>query len=345
MELCLATSSPDGCLDMLRMFFMSKSKNPIEDFVFSLSDDQFQLLIDSVDKRKDKEMYGFTSLEEAAFKYGRKPVCPHCGSRNYIVNGHTPSYHKRYRCLDCDCSYTLLSDSIFNSSKISFHKLTKYIQLMTFNVPLKECMEILEITSNTANLWRKKIFQTVNDYQNHLILRNRVWLDETYIEDYKILGSNYKEKRLRGLSRTKICIVVAIDSYKNMIAIICGHGKPSSSRIYKTVKDHIEPNSTIIHDGEKAHNKLIQELHLKSEVYKADCKDDNYLNHMALINNMCGWIKRYIWRFIGMDVENLQTYLNWYVYLLRCQRDNDKWEKNERILRHLLLERTKYTRK
>ena len=66
---------------------------------------------------------------------------------------------------------------------------------------------------------------------------------------------------------------------------------------------------------------------------------------MALINNMCGWIKRYIWRFIGMDVENLQTYLNWYVYLLRCQRDNDKWAKNERILRHLLLERTRYTRK
>ena len=81
---------------------MSKSKNPIEDFVFSLSDDQFQLLIDSVDKRKDKEMYGFTSLEEESFKYGRKPVCPHCGSRNYIVNGHTPSYHKKYRCLDCD---------------------------------------------------------------------------------------------------------------------------------------------------------------------------------------------------------------------------------------------------
>ena len=198
---------------------------------------------------------------------------------------------------------------------------------MTFNVPLKECMEILEITSNTANLWRKKIFQIVNDYQNHLLLKDRVWLDETCIEDYKILGSDYKEKRLRGLSRTKICIVVAIDSYKNMIAIICGHGKPSSTRIYKTVKNHIEPNSTIIHDGEKAHNKLIQELHLKSEVYKADCKDDNYLNHMALINNMCGWIKRYIWRFIGMDVDNLQSYLNWYVYLLRCQRDNNKWKK------------------
>lgn len=28
-----------------------------------------------------------------------------------------------------------------------------------------------------------------------------------------------------------------------------------------------------------------------------------------------------------MDVDNLQSYLNWFVYLLRCQRDNNKWKK------------------
>ena len=37
-------------------------------------------------------------------------------------------------------------------------------------------------------------------------------------------------KHLRGLSKSKICIVVAIDQYQNMIAIISGHGKPSSKR-------------------------------------------------------------------------------------------------------------------
>lgn len=46
-----------------------------------------------------------------------------------------------------------------------------------------------------------------------------------------------------------------------------------------------------------------------------------------------------------MDVENLQTHLNWFIYLQRCKRDNDKWSKSERILRHLILERTRYTRK
>lgn len=130
-----------------------------------------------------------------------------------------------------------------------------------------------------------------------------------------------------------------------MVVIICGHGKCSSDRIYKTLHNHIRPNSIIVNDGEKAHNKLIRELNLKSEVYKANTKDSSYFEKMALINNMCSWIKRYIWRFIGMDVENLQTYLNWFIYLQRCKRDNDKWPKSERILRHLILERTRYTRK
>ena len=46
-------------------------------------------------------------------------------------------------------------------------------------------------------------------------LYNRVWIDETYIEDYQVLESDNNEKHPRGLSKTKIC----------------GHGKPSSKRV------------------------------------------------------------------------------------------------------------------
>lgn len=94
-------------------------------------------------------------------------------------------------------------------------------------------------------------------YISNRLIYNRVWIDEKYVEDYQVLESN-NEKHPRRLSKTKICIVVAIDSNKNM----------------------------------------------------------------AMINNMCGWLKRYIWRFIGMEVENLQSYLNWFIYLQRCKERN-----------------------
>lgn len=319
-------------------------ENKYQEYVFSLSKEQFRELSAAVDMRIDKELYGVTTCEEAAEMYQREPRCPKCGSKSQHEDGHTQAGHKRYRCEECGSSYTLLSDSIFNSAKIPFHKLMGYINLMSFNVPLEMCCEILNISSNTADLWRRKIFKTIDDYQNHLKLFKRIWIDETYIDDYSIMHNPF-EKRKRGLSKDKICIVVAIDIYKNMVAVICGHGKPSSRRIYKALRDHVIPGSTIVHDGDHSHNYLIKKLNCDSEVYKADSKDPEYLKNMALINNMCGWLKRYIGHFIGMNISNLQTYLNWFIYLHRCKRDDEKWPKTTRILRHLVLMRTRFTRK
>lgn len=283
---------------------MSKSTQEIENFVFSLSPDEFSDLQRIVNKRIDFDLYGFTTFEEAAEHYGRKPVCPKYGSLNWHSDGFTPAHHKKFKCEDCEESYTLLSNSIFNSAKIPFHKPAKYISLMGFNVPLATCCEVVGIASNTAELWRKKIFATVDNYQKHLVLRGRVWIDETYIEDYS-LSTLMTKKHPRGLSHRKICIVVAIDSRRKMVAVLSGHGKPSAKRIRKALLSHIERGSTIVHDGEKGHNELIEALNCTSAVYKSEDKSEETLRHMAMVNNMCAWVKRYLRRFIGMDLNNL----------------------------------------
>ena len=323
---------------------MSKYSNPIEDYVFSLSSKDFKDLINFINKRIDKDKYGFTSFEEAAISYQRIPSCPKCRSTSYHLDGKTNAGYTRYRCNECNTSYTLLTNSIFNSAKIPLHKLINYIQLMSYNVPLELLCEVLDIANNTAELWRKKIFATVNDYQDHLVLSGTVWIDETFIEDYEIEAIN-NGKHLRGLSRSKICIVAAIDNNKNMVAIIAGHGKPSSKRILKALKPHIKEGSKIVHDGEHAHYKLIEELKCTEQYVKANTKDPYYLEKMSLINNMCSWLKRYIRRFVGMDINNLQSYLNWFIYLQRVKASDEKWPKNDRILRHLLLSNSKFTRK
>ena len=46
-----------------------------------------------------------------------------------------------------------------------------------------------------------------------------------------------------------------------------------------------------------------------------------------------------------MEVENLQSYLNWFIYLHRCKSDNEKLPKSNRILLHLVLERVRFKRK
>ena len=78
------------------------------------------------------------------------------------------------------------------------------------------------------------------------------------------------------------------------------------------------------------------------EAYKADVKDPVYLECMAMVNNLCSWIKRYLWRFTGMDPANLQSYLNWYVNLFRVNQAQERWPKTERVVRHLLMAETQY---
>lgn len=280
-------------------------------------------------------------MQEAAINYGKLPVCPKCGNKSFFKDRISDNGLQRYKCKICDKRFDILSNTIFNSTNLSFDTLMRYISCMIQYPSLALIETVLDISHPTAFLWRHKLFATVNDYQDHLILKDKVWIDETYISDSAIVNE-YGEKR--GLSKNKICIVVAIDIYKNMVAIICGHGKPSSKRIEDALLLHIKPGSLIIHDGERAHLSLIEKLNSTDEVYIANTNDQSYLHNMKLINSACAWLKRYIYKFIGMKQENLQSYLNWFVYLFKVKRDKEKYPEADRVLRHLLLNSSHFTR-
>lgn len=319
------------------------NKNPYEDFVFSLSKDELKQLKDAMTLRENKERYGVSSFEELAIKYNRRIACPKCGSINYVLDSHSPNGKQRYLCKECGNRYGILTNSIFHSTNKSFDTWITYLTLMAFNVPLEMTEEICKISHPTAMLWRKKIFSTVDGYQNRIKLKGTVWIDETYILDSSLIHDEQFSTK-RGLSNNLLCIVVAIDAFENIYATICGHGKPTKKRIYDALKDHIEEDSLVIHDGERAHSYLIEKLNLRSQVYKADVKSKEYLEQMAPINNMCSWIKRYIYRYIGMKTSNLQSYLNWFVYLFRVKKSDEKWPKIPRLLRHLVLTETQFKR-
>ncbi|MBO5529003.1 MAG: hypothetical protein J6A47_06775 [Bacilli bacterium] len=66
---------------------------------------------------------------------------------------------------------------------------------------------------------------------------------------------------------------------------------------------------------------------------------------MQLISSFSSWVKRFLSRFTGTRTdEYLQGYLNWFAYLFRIKRQDEKYPKNERLPRHLLLTDAKLTR-
>ena len=52
-----------------------------------------------------------------------------------------------------------------------------------------------------------------------------------------------------------------------------------------------------------------------------------------LASHMSGWLQRFLYKVMGMRMENLQSYLNWFVYLFQIKRDDEKYPKVERVIR------------
>ena len=69
---------------------------------------------------------------------------------------------------------------------------------------------------------------TVSGHRDRIVLRGIVWVDEAYVNDTD-LSMGYGQARKRGLSLQKLCARIAIDVHKNPAAVVCAHGRNSST--------------------------------------------------------------------------------------------------------------------
>ncbi len=317
------------------------ASNPYEGVVPSLGTEDFDALCAAVAARKCRSLIGAGTLDEAAGLWRPHPDCPSCGFPDCAHDGRTPAGRQRWRCPVCGTAFSALTGTVLEYSKKELPAWERFITCMCHNAPIDLIAGICEIRHKTAFEWRHRVLATVDGCQDRLVLRGRVRIDELYLTDSDIVrGSGFARKR--GLSKGKICIAVAIDASKNAVAVICGHGKPSSKRTKDALLAHIAPGSAIVHDMERSHPALVRAAGCADEAYGADAAGPAYLEAMGLVNNLCSWLRRYLFRFPGMKKSNLQSYLNWFVYLFRVRRDEGKWPKTARVLRHLLMSDSRY---
>ncbi len=181
----------------------------------------------------------------------------------------------------------------------------------------------------TSRYWLEKLFLILGEYQNSIVLSEKIWLDETYYSIMlKDIVLNEDGTKLRGLSINKVCIGAATDEHHRVLLLFEGYGKPSPKTSYTTFADHIAPNSTLIHDGEKSHNKLISELCLINEQHPtAETKVlEDFENSLDPVNHIHYLTKRFLYSHSGFDRSQIQDYLNLYSSIL-----NPPFDKLEKI--------------
>lgn len=185
----------------------------------------------------------------------------------------------------------------------------------------------------TSRYWLQKLFLALEGVQRDIVLSDFIWFDETF---YSVRSDDIVRKengnKLRGLSQNQICIGVATDKQYSVF-LVEGAGKPTQKRTLETFRSHIKPGSTLIHDEESAHIKLVQELNLKSVVYSSkDLKGlpdrDNPLNP---VNRVHAIMKKFLNSHSGFLRDDIQNYLNLFAFV--TNPPSDMLEKVELVIK------------
>ena len=242
--------------------------------------------------------------------------CPHCKSKQFVKKGITANGVQRYL---CSCRQTFLSttNTIFDNHKITISEWMEYCLNLFRYVSINADSWNNKNAFSTSRYWLEKLFMTLENYQQSIVLSGMVWLDETY---YPVINSDIDRKddgsKYRGLSHNQICIGAATDK-ENVVCVIEGTGKPSQRKTYEAFSARIAKGSTLVHDEESTHKKLVSRLGLTSQVYSSKdlkgFKDSE--NPMNPINRVHDSLKKFLNAHSGFNRDCLQGYLNLFTFV------------------------------
>lgn len=265
---------------------------------------------------KERHKKVVDSSEAAMINSYTPDKCPFCGSPIFKKNGHTRSGVQRYMC-DCGKTFLPTTGTIFDEHRIPISEWTDYCLNLFRHVSITADSWNNKNAFRTSRYWLQKLFLTLEEVQNNVVLSRIVWLDETF---YSVRSDDIVRKdngdKLRGLSINQLCIGVATDK-TNSVILLEGTGKPSQKKTLETFKNHIEHGAHLIHDDDNSHLRLIEELSLESTAYpskfmKGLPDNENPLNP---VNRVHAILKNFLNSHSGFKREDIQGYLNLFAFV------------------------------
>jgi transposase-like protein len=235
----------------------------------------------------------------------------------------------------CECRKTFLptTGTIFDEHKISISEWIEYCLNLFRHVSITADSWNNKNAFTTSRYWLQKLFLTLENVQDDVVLSEYIWLDETF---YTVRSNDIERtdsgEKLRGVSRNQICIGVATDKQYSVF-FVQGTGKPTQKKTFELFRKHINPCSTLIHDKESAHNKLVKELSLKSVSYDSKMlkglpDNENPLNP---VNRVHAILTKFLNSHSGFNRKDLQGYLN--LFALVSNPPSDLLEKVELVVK------------
>ena len=319
----------------------SQAKNSSYKKMFSLleSEDYFEVQIikrikDDYDRFHNHDFIMFENMIDK-----ENICCPRCKSKNFINYGKDKNRSRRYKCKDCDKTFNALSNTLFFSSKINIKAWFSFLESLLSGTSVKAACIVSKISTITGSEWLNKIFIALKNYQDEIVLDLNVFIDETYVHEDKSkiyyleeIGKIKKvKKEPRGISRNKICILIATDGNKSFGEIVC-HGRPQRMINYKICKKHIQEYSNVVGDEDTSLTYSSNQMKWNRTQIKSYTEEA--FEKLQPVDDLCNRFKFFINKHRGFKKELLQDYINLFMFIdNEMHKDNDIYKVTIKLLK------------
>lgn len=238
--------------------------NDIKELIANLTkEEKFQLM----------EYLKFVVNEE--IKNPKEDVCEcyKCNSHQIVKLG-TYDNMQRYRCKNCNTSFTAKSKSIFATTKLEKEKWLKYIECFVDCLSLRRCAEKVGVCLKTSYFMRHRILECLKKNQSQFIVNkyNKGQLDEAFLrENFKGNHSksinfsmprkprkNGQEAKMIGSSNEQICIASGINDTNHVFFEIAGRGQLTNQSLKQILENKIEQGSIISTDKRSNYKTILK---------------------------------------------------------------------------------------
>ncbi len=275
-----------------------------------------------LNKGNTKNLNLETFVSNERFKSGH--VCPICGGKNVVRNGHRPDGSQRFMCRDCHKSFAPTTNSIVASTKKDLEVWEKYISCMLQGLSVRKTAEICGMHYVTAFRWRHKILDALQKMADEVQLNGIVEVDETFFNlSYKGNHTHSSfvmprtahrrggEIHLRGLSHEKVCVPCAVNRGGLSIAKISNLGRVSTQDIQNVFAGRIDEQSTLVTDKMNAYVKFA-EINGLELIQLKNGRSKSGIYNIQHINNYHSRLKKFMNNFNGVATKYLNNYLIWH---------------------------------